>query len=104
MRYRRLHRIIFACAGIYNLARGALTAFHPNWPFEVMGMPPMRYPEVFACLGMVIGLYGLLYLQVARVPEAGWWIAAVGFVGKVLGPIGMVVAVGSGAWPMEAIL
>jgi hypothetical protein len=104
MRFRRLHRIVFSCAGIYNLAWGALTAIHPNWPFDLMGIPPMRYPEIFACLGMVIGLYGLLYFQVARAPEDGWWIAAVGLAGKVLGPIGMVLAVSSGAWPKEAFL
>ena len=38
---------------------------------------------------MVIGLYGVLY-------------AAVGLVGKVLGPIGIVVSIQSGAWPAEA--
>jgi hypothetical protein len=104
LRHRRLHRLVFTLAGIYNLAWGALTAVRPNWPFDLMGIPPMRYPEVFACLGMVIGLYGLLYLQVARVPEAGWWIAAVGLAGKVLGPIGMALAVARGTWPKEAFL
>ncbi len=39
---------------------------------------------------MVVGLYGLLYLEVARVPERGWLLAAVGLLGKVLGPIGLV--------------
>ena len=104
MARRELHRIVFGLAGVYNLAWGTLTAFYPNWPFDLMGMTPPRYPEIFACLGMVLGLYGLLYLQVARKPEAGWWIAAVGFAGKVLGPIGMAVAVASGAWPREAFL
>ena len=53
-------------------------------------MPLSNQPAVFACLGMVVGLYGILYLEVARVPERGWLIAAVGLTGKVLGPIGMV--------------
>jgi hypothetical protein len=51
-------------------------------------MPQENYPQVFACLGMVIGLYGVLYLEVARVPERGWVLAAVGLTGKVLGPLG----------------
>ena len=38
---------------------------------------------------MVIGLYGLIYLEVARAPERGWPLAAVGLTGKVLGPIGL---------------
>ena len=104
MRRRRLHRAVFWCAAIYNVGWGALTALHPQWLSEAVGMAPLRYPEIFACLGMVLGLYGLLYLQVARNPESGWWIAAVGLAGKLLGPIGMGWAVAEGAWPPEAIL
>ncbi len=29
----------------------------------------LNYPEIFACLGMVVGLYGLIYFEVARRPE-----------------------------------
>lgn len=72
----------------------------PQWLFRAAGMPAANYPEVFACLGMVLGLYGLLYLEVARVPEWGWPIAAVGLLGKVLGPLGWVYLVGSGRWPV----
>ena len=61
-------------------------------------MPPARYPELMACLGMVIGLYGVLYLQVARAPEDGFVPAAVGLAGKTLGPAGWAVLVGTGAW------
>ncbi len=104
MKRRKLHRAVFAAAAIYNVAWGLLTALHPQWLPEVLGMEALRYPELFACLGMVLGLYGLLYLQVARRPESGWWIAAVGFIGKVLGPIGMGWSVAGGAWPAEAIL
>ena len=47
-------------------------------------MPLANYPAIFACLAMVIGLYGVLYLDVARRPEEGWLIVAVGLAGKVL--------------------
>ncbi len=63
-------------------------------------MPRQNYPEVFACLGMVIGLYGILYLEVARIPERGWLLAAVGLVGKLLGPIGWLQLVWKGQWPI----
>ena len=49
-------------------------------------MPLANHPAVFACLGMVVGLYGVLYFEVARDPERGWLIAAVGLAGKILGP------------------
>jgi hypothetical protein len=53
---------------------------------------------------MVIGLYGILYLEVARVPEQGWLIAAVGLAGKILGPIGLSFLIVNGAWPAATII
>ncbi|MBW3640845.1 MAG: hypothetical protein KY451_13520 [Actinobacteria bacterium] len=53
---------------------------------------------------MVIALYGVLYLDVARRPEHGGLVAAVGLVGKVLGPAGLALAVGQGRWPVRAFL
>jgi hypothetical protein len=65
-------------------------------------MPPLNHPAIFACLGMVIGLYGVVYLEVARVPERGWLLAAVGLVGKLLGPIGLAGLLWTGEWPLKA--
>lgn len=104
MRRRRLHRAVFAVAGVYNIAWGIYTVLDPQWLFRLADMEPLNHPEVFACLGMVIGLYGVLYLNVARVPERGWLIAAVGLTGKVLGAIGMLIAINEGAWPLSAIV
>jgi hypothetical protein len=64
-------------------------------------MTLQNYPEIFACLGMVVGLYGILYLEVARVPEQGWLLAAVGLMGKILGPIGWLTLVWRGHWPVS---
>jgi len=36
---------------------------------------------------MVLGLYGILYLDVARRPTQGWLVAAVALTGKTLGPL-----------------
>lgn len=99
MRRRRLHQITFAAAAVYNVAWGVFTALRPQWLFEFADMPPANYPEIFACLGMVVGLYGVLYAEVARRPEQGWLIAAVGLTGKILGPIGLVPLIASGRWP-----
>ena len=73
----------------------------PQWLFRFGGMPPLNHPAIFACLAMVVGLYGMLYLEVARVPERGWLLAAVGLTGKILGPIGLTVQIGRGLWPMS---
>jgi hypothetical protein len=73
----------------------------PQWLFELAGMPPANHPQVFACLGMVIGLYGVVYVEVARRPEEGFVLAAVGLTGKVLGPAGRrtCCSPASGRWP-----
>jgi hypothetical protein len=99
MRRLALHRAVFRAAGFYNLVFGIYTVLDPQWLFRFAGMAPTNYPEVFACLAMVIGLYGLLYFEVARRPEQGYAIAAVGLAGKVLGPIGMAYLVVRGLWP-----
>jgi hypothetical protein len=101
---RRFHQVTFALAGAYNLAWGAYSALDPQWLFRFAGMPPLNYPEIFACLGMVVGVYGFLYWQVAREPERGFAIAAVGLLGKVLGPIGLAELLWSGAWPAKSIV
>jgi hypothetical protein len=102
IRRRRFHRAVFVAAGFYNIVWGLWSALDPQWLFRFAGMPPSNQPAVFACLGMVVGLYGILYLEVARVPERGWLIAAVGLTGKILGPIGMLRLIASGEWPLTA--
>ena len=101
---RRFHRGVFVAAGLYNIGWGIWSAADPQWLFRFTGMPLANQPAVFACLGMVVGLYGILYLEVARVPERGWLIAAVGLLGKTLGPIGMIVLIRSGTWPPSAFV
>ncbi|HET6202996.1 MAG TPA: hypothetical protein VFI25_09375 [Planctomycetota bacterium] len=101
---RRWHRGVFVAAGAYNLAWGALAALDPQWLFRFAQIPPLNHPAIFSCLGMVIGLYGILYLEVARRPEQGWLLAAVGFLGKILGPIGLARLIVTGAWPARSIV
>ena len=96
---RAFHRAVFALAGVYNLAWGAYAAIDPQWLFRFAGMPPANHPAVFACLGMVVGLYGVVYLEVARRPERGFVPAAVGLAGKLLGPLGLSLLIARGEWP-----
>lgn len=99
---RRFHRAVFLLAGIYNVGWGLFSALDPQWLFRFAGLPPLNHPQVFSCLAMVVGIYGLLYLEVARRPERGFPIAAIGLLGKILGPIGMAVLVFSRRWPLRA--
>jgi hypothetical protein len=99
---RRLHRTVFALAALYNASWGLNAALDPQWLFRYAGMPPINHPGIFACLGMVVGVYAILYAEVARDPERGFLLAAVGLLGKVLGPIGLVVLSATGQWPLRA--
>jgi hypothetical protein len=103
IRRRRFHRAVFVVAGLYNISWGLYSVYDPQWLFRFAGMPLLNHPQIFACLGMVIGLYGLIYLEVARVPERGWLLAAVGLVGKVLGPIGLALLIWEGTWPTASV-
>jgi hypothetical protein len=104
MTWRAWHRAVFLAAGVYNIAWGLYAVFDPNWFFRAAGLEPLNHPEIFACLGMVIGLYGVLYLEVARRAERGFPIAAIGLAGKLLGPIGLAFPLLSGRWPLRAVM
>ncbi|HEY0427541.1 MAG TPA: hypothetical protein VGC76_07020 [Pyrinomonadaceae bacterium] len=104
MKRKKLHRIIFTLAGIYNILWGIFVSLNPNWLFRFAQMPEPNYPEIFACLGMVVGLYGIVYLEIARRPERGFLLALVGFAGKILGPIGAICYVYIGKWTFAALI
>lgn len=101
---RRMHRVLFAVAGIYNITWGLFAALDPQWLFRFAAMPPANHPQIFACLGMVIGIYGILYLEIARRPEHGWLPAAIGLAGKILGPIGLLILIARGEWPLGTLI
>jgi hypothetical protein len=98
------HRRVFLAAGAYNILWGLYAVLDPQWLFRLAGMPPSNTPQIFACLGMVLGLYGLLYLEVARRPADGFLIAAIGLTGKVLGPLGLVWLIITGVWPWQTVV
>lgn len=101
---KRFHRTLFVLAGIYNICWGLWSSIDPQWLFRFTGMPLLNHPTIFACLAMVVGLYGLVYFEIARVPERGFALAAVGLIGKILGPIGLAVLIFNGTWPPSSIV
>lgn len=92
-------RWLFA-AGIYNILWGAAVVIAPLWFFGVAGIDPPRYPAIWQCVGMIVGVYGVGYLAAARDAHRHWPIVLVGLLGKVFGPIGFVLAASRGelAW------
>src|SRR5262249_34628317 len=104
IRRRKFHRATFIAAGIYNIGWGVYSVYDPQWLFRFSGLPLLNHPAIFACLGMVVGLYGIIYFEVARVPERGWLLAAVGLAGKILGPIDLAKLIWSPPRPRSTML
>ena len=104
MKRKSLHRRVFVVAALYNFAWALFSAVYPQWLFDFAGMERLNRPEIFACLAMVVGTYGIVYAEVARRPEHGFLLAAVGLLGKVLGPVGWLNLYLTGEWPLETII
>ena len=83
-------KITLRAAAIYNLLWGAWVIAYPNHFFELVGMVPPTHTMIWQGMGMVIGVYGLGYWWAAKDPTTHWPIVAVGFLGKVFGPIGFI--------------
>ncbi|TVQ64258.1 MAG: alkyl hydroperoxide reductase [Phycisphaerales bacterium] len=86
-------------AGVYNLVWGAFVVVFPQAPFRWMGLEAPNYPEIWQCVGMIVGVYGVGYLCAARDPVRHWPIVLVGLLGKVFGPIGFIDAALRGTLP-----
>lgn len=93
-------RWVLCMAGVYNIAWGGVAILFPLWVFRVTGMELPHYPEFWQCIGMIVGVYGIGYLIAASDPIRHWPIVLVGFLGKVLGPIGFAEALWSERLPL----
>jgi len=86
-------------AGIYNLFWGTLTIAFPHLLFDLTGTARLNYPEIWQCVGMIVGVYGIGYILAARDSRTHWPIVLVGLLGKIFGPIGFVGALLRGTFP-----
>jgi ligand-binding SRPBCC domain-containing protein len=86
-------------AAVYNLAWGAAVIAFPHLLFDLCGIPRPNYPEIWQCVGMIVGVYGVGYWAAAGDPRRHWPVVLVGFLGKLFGPVGFAVAVARGVFP-----
>ena len=92
---------ILLAAAVYNIAWGAFAILSPLTLFRWCGFDPLpNYPELWQCIGMIVGVYGVGYGIAARNPFRHWPIVLVGLLGKIFGPIGFVGAVTCGRFPL----
>ena len=88
-------------AGVYNLAWGAWVVLFPMAAFHLAGMAEPNYPQLWQCIGMIVGVYGIGYWIAGSDPMRHWPIVLVGFLGKVFGPIGFVMALVNHELPLK---
>jgi hypothetical protein len=86
-------------AAIYNLLWGAWVVLFPFTAFQWLEMPLPNYPQIWQCVGMIVGVYGVAYACAAFDPVRHWAIVLVGLLGKLLGPLGFFIAVFRGELP-----
>ncbi len=86
-------------AGIYNVAWGAWVIAAPLLWFRWTRMEDPRYPQIWQCVGMIVGVYGIGYWIAASDPFRHWPIVLVGLLGKIFGPIGFLQAAIAGDLP-----
>ena len=92
-------QVVLVAAGLYNLLWGGWVMCFPTTLFRWAGMAAINYPQIWQCVGMLVGVYGFGYLIAARDPLCHWPIVAVGLLGKVIGPLGMCGSVALGGLP-----
>ena len=93
--------LILKAAGVYNILWASWVVLFPEHFFELTSMKIPDQLMIWQGMGMVIGVYGLGYWWAAQNPTVHWPIVAVGFMGKVLGPVGFILNYLSGNVPFS---
>jgi peroxiredoxin len=95
-------RTLLLAAAFYNIGWGAFVVLFPLAPFEWAQLPVPNYPELWQCIGMIVGVYGVAYAAAASDPYRHWPVVFAGLLGKILGPIGFLNAATHGRLPWKA--
>src|SRR5437660_12782253 len=102
-------RTVLLLAAAYNLTWGTLAVLFPQATYSLGGMDtppgaPLANPELWQCIGMVVGVYGVGYAAASRDPLRHWPVVLVGLLGKLFGVIGVLGGVLSGRLAAAALL
>jgi hypothetical protein len=92
--------LVLFLAAAYNVVWGSLACAFPERMLAWYGVTTDR-PELWQCIGMLVGVYGIGYWFASRNPHALWPLVLVGLLGKLLGPLGSAAAVSHGRLPAQ---
>jgi len=73
---------------------GLWVVMFPNSFFDLIQIQRPLYPQIWQCVGMIVGVYGIGYFIASNDPRRHWPIVLVGLMGKVFGPIGFMLSDG----------
>jgi hypothetical protein len=91
----------FYAAAVYNLLWGMATVLAPNLMFELIGLPVPAPAAFWQVIGMFVLVYALGYWWAGRHPYRFRHYILIGFIGKLLGPIGFVLSVLTRELPLQ---
>ncbi|MBL8815365.1 MAG: hypothetical protein JNL58_05000 [Planctomyces sp.] len=96
------HGTVLRAAAIYNILWGVAAILFPSALFRWAGVEPLpNYPELWQCIGMIVGVYGVGYWIAAGDSIRHWPIVLVGLLGKIFGPIGFAQAILLDRFPLK---
>ena len=80
-------RFILFLAAAYNIAWGIAVSLFPK--LILFDDHSSRFMLIILqCVGMLVGVYGIAYYIASKEPARYWSLVLVGYIGKILGPIG----------------
>lgn len=92
---------VLKASALYNVAFALMTLLAPFWIFDVCGAIRPNLPELWQCIGMIVGVYGVGYWIASHDPIRHWPVVFVGFLGKTFGPMGFAKALWEGVFPLQ---
>lgn len=81
-------KAILTIAGIYNILWGLSVVIFPDFWFSLAKMEQPNYPVLWQNTGMMTAMFGIGYIIASSNPLRHWPIVLVGFLTKLVGPIG----------------
>lgn len=96
-------QLVLFLAGLYNISFGFWAIFFPEQYFKLNNQAPTA-PELWQCIGMIVGLYGLGYLIACTDIRRYWPIVLIGLLGKILGPLGFLAYLVAGKVSLQGAL
>jgi small multidrug resistance pump len=94
-------RVVLLAAAAYNVRWGGFVILFPSAVFDLLGMERPNYPQIWQCIGMIVGVYGVGHAAAALDPLRHWPMVLVGLLGKIFGHIGFLSAVIGGTLPLS---